>query len=98
MQRVVVRMRVSVRVKFVTEQRRSLRRRVQIKVVIMVSDVDAGRERVVVSGRVLAVLLWTHGAVAWTQKTGGIIGAVIPKMYSPNKLLRDTDTFHYIRW
>lgn len=79
MQRVVVRMRVSVGVKFVTEQRRRLRGRVQIEVVVVVSDVDAGRQRVVVSGRVLTVLLWTHGAVAWTQKTGGITGAVIPK-------------------
>lgn len=67
-QRVVVRMRVPVGVKFVAEQRGCLRRRVQIEVVIVVTNVDAGRERVVVSGWILAVLLWTHGAVAWKTR------------------------------
>lgn len=67
-QRVVVRMRVPVGVKLVAEQRGRLRRRVQVEVVIVVTNVDTGRERVVVSGRILAVLLRTHGAVAWRQK------------------------------
>lgn len=66
-QRVVVCVRVPVGVKLVAEQRGRLGRRVQVEVVIVVADVDAGRERVVVPGRILAVLLRTHGAVAWRQ-------------------------------
>lgn len=65
---VVVCMRVPVGVKFVAEQCGCLRRRVQIEVVVVVTNVDAGRERVVVSRWILAVLLWTHGAVAWKTK------------------------------
>lgn len=67
-QRVVVRMRVPVGVKFVAEQRGCLRRRVQVQVVVVVPDVNTGRERVVVSRWILAVLLWTHGAVAWRRQ------------------------------
>lgn len=65
---VVMRMRVPVGVKFVAEQRSCLRRRVQVQVVIVVPDVNTGRERVVVSRWILAVLLRTHGAVAWRRQ------------------------------
>lgn len=68
-QGVVVCVRVSVGVKFVAEQGCRLRGRVQVQVVVVVSHVDPGRERVVVSGRILAVLLRAHGAVTWTQNT-----------------------------
>lgn len=67
-QRVVVRVRVPVGVELVAEQCRRLRGSVQVQVVVVVANVDAGRKRVVVSRRILAVLLRAHGAVAWTQK------------------------------
>lgn len=67
-QRVVVRVRVPVGVELVAEQCRRLRGSVQVQVVIVVANVNAGRKRVVVSRRILAVLLRAHGAVAWTQK------------------------------
>lgn len=67
-QRVVVRVRVPVGVELVAEQCRRLRGSVQVQVVIVVANVNAGRKRVVVSRRILTVLLRAHGAVAWTQK------------------------------
>lgn len=67
-QRVVVRVRVPVGVELVAEQCRRLRGSVQVQVVVVVANVDAGRKRVVVSRRILAVLLRAHGTVAWTQK------------------------------
>lgn len=60
-------MRVTIRVELVTEQSSRLRRCVQVQVVIVVTDINAGRQRIIVSGRIFAVLLWTHGTVAWTQ-------------------------------
>lgn len=72
-QRVVVHVRVPVGVELVAEQRRRLRGRVQVQVVVVVAHVDASRQRVVVAGRILAVLLRAHGAVTWGVE-GGVRG------------------------
>lgn len=72
MQRVMVHVRVPVRVELVAEQRRRLRGRVQVQVVVVVAHVDAGRQRVIVAGRILAVLLRAHGAVTWMVEGKGV--------------------------
>lgn len=69
-QRVVVHVRVPVGVELVAEQRRRLGGRVQVQVVVVVAHVHAGRQRVVVAGRILAVLLRAHGAVTWAVEGG----------------------------
>lgn len=103
MQGVVVCVRVSVGVKFVAEQGCRLRGRVQVQVVVVVSHVDPGRQRVVVSGRILAVLLGTHGAVTWTQDThthgwGYLSSRLVPTKLSTRferkvkKMVKQTNT------
>lgn len=59
----VVCVRVPIRVELVAEKSSCLWRRVQVEVLIVVAHINARRERIIVAGRVLAVLLRAHGAV-----------------------------------